>query len=38
VLTEQNLSSVYNLPVHVVPHPDYGSPLVLPDGRFGASL
>jgi iron complex transport system ATP-binding protein len=37
VLTEQNLSSVYNLPVHVVPHPDYGSPLILPDGRFGAS-
>jgi iron complex transport system ATP-binding protein len=36
VLNEQNLSSVYNLPVHVVPHPDYGSPLILPDGRFGA--
>ena len=36
VLTEENLSSVYNVPVHVVPHPDYGSPLVLPDGRFGA--
>ena len=38
VLTEQDLSSVYNLPVHVVPHPDYGSPLILPDGRFGAGL
>ena len=38
VLTEQVLSSVYNVPVHVVPHPDYGSPLILPDGRFGASL
>jgi len=38
VLTEQDLSSVYNIPVHVIPHPDYGSPLVLPDGRFGASL
>jgi iron complex transport system ATP-binding protein len=36
VLNEQNLSSVYNVPVHVVPHPDYGSPLILPDGRFGA--
>jgi len=36
VLTEEDLSSVYNVPVHVVPHPDYGSPLVLPDGRFGA--
>ena len=38
VLTEQDLSSVYNVPVHVVPHPDYGSPLILPDGRFGAVL
>ena len=38
VLTEQDLSSVYNVPVHVVPHPDYGSPLILPDGRFGAGL
>jgi len=38
VLTEKDLSSVYNVTVHVVPHPDYGSPLVLPDGRFGASL
>jgi len=38
VLTAQDLTSVYNVPVHVVPHPDYGSPLILPDGRFGASL
>jgi len=36
VLTENNLSAVYHLPVHVVPHPDYGSPLILPDGRLGA--
>lgn len=33
VLTENNLSRVYNVPVSVVPHPDYGTPLVLPDGR-----
>jgi iron complex transport system ATP-binding protein len=36
VLTEEKLSSIYHVPVHVVPHPDYGSPLVLPDGRLGA--
>jgi iron complex transport system ATP-binding protein len=36
VLTEENLSLVYQVPVHVVPHPHYGSPLILPDGRMGA--
>jgi ABC-type cobalamin/Fe3+-siderophores transport system ATPase subunit len=35
VLTEQNLSLVYQVPIHVIPHPDYGSPLILPDGRLG---
>ena len=35
VLTEERLTSIYDVPVHVVPHPDYGSPLVLPDGRSG---
>ena len=35
VLTAENLSSVYGLPVSVVPHPAYGTPLVLPDGRAG---
>ncbi len=34
VLTEDNLAAVYQVPVHVVPHPDYGTPLVLPDGRL----
>jgi iron complex transport system ATP-binding protein len=34
VLTAQNLSAVYNIPVHVVPHPTYGCPLILPDGRL----
>jgi iron complex transport system ATP-binding protein len=33
VLTEPNLVSVYHIPVHVMTHPEYGSPLVLPDGR-----
>src|SRR5512142_1845271 len=33
VLTEAALSRVYNVPVHVIPHPQYGNPLILPDGR-----
>ncbi len=33
VLTEANLTRVYDIPVRVIPHPDYGSPLVLPDGH-----
>jgi iron complex transport system ATP-binding protein len=33
VLTERNLAQVYEIPVHIIPHPEYGSPLVLPDGR-----
>ena len=33
VLTEATLSRVYNVPVHVIPHPEYGNPLILPDGR-----
>ena len=33
VLTERNLASVYKIPVHVMPHPIYKRPLVLPDGR-----
>lgn len=32
VLTEANLAAVYNIPVHIVRHPDYGTPLILPDG------
>jgi iron complex transport system ATP-binding protein len=38
VLTEENLTQVYQVPVHVVPHPSYGSPLILPDGRLGGRL
>lgn len=33
VLTEARLSQVYQMPVRVMPHPEYGTPLVLPDGR-----
>lgn len=33
VLTEENLSRVYQMPVRVIRHPDHGSPLVLPNGR-----
>jgi iron complex transport system ATP-binding protein len=33
VLTPQSLMEAYRVPVHVIPHPDYGTPLVLPDGR-----
>ena len=33
VLTEENLSRAYQVPVHVSQHPLYGTPLVLPDGR-----
>lgn len=32
VLTESNLTSVYQVPVQVTIHPEYGSPLILPDG------
>jgi iron complex transport system ATP-binding protein len=33
VLTEENLAVVYEVPVQVIPHPQYDSPLILPDGR-----
>jgi iron complex transport system ATP-binding protein len=32
VLTAERLSEAYRLPLHVSPHPDFGVPLVLPDG------
>jgi ABC-type hemin transport system ATPase subunit len=35
VLTADRLTSIYSVPVHVIPHPDYGTPLILPDGREG---
>ena len=33
VFTPAHLSSAYGLPINVIPHPTYGTPLVLPDGR-----
>ena len=36
VLTSETLTAVYHVPVHVIPHPEYGTPLVLPDGRLPA--
>ncbi|MGD9092682.1 MAG: heme ABC transporter ATP-binding protein [Anaerolineales bacterium] len=33
VLTVGNLSPVYGVPVQVITHPEYGTPLILPDGR-----
>jgi len=32
VLTPQTLSTVYNVPVNVITHPEYDTPLVLPKG------
>jgi iron complex transport system ATP-binding protein len=33
VLTSKDLSSLFGHPMHVMPHPMYGYPLVLPDGE-----
>ncbi len=33
VITTNNLRRVYGLPFEVIPHPRYGVPLILPDGR-----
>jgi hypothetical protein len=30
------LTRVYHTPIQVVKHPEYGSPLILPDHRGGA--
>jgi ABC-type cobalamin/Fe3+-siderophores transport system ATPase subunit len=32
VLTSENLSAIYQIPVEVIRHPRHGTPLVLPDG------
>jgi iron complex transport system ATP-binding protein len=37
VITAQNLAEIYHIPVSVIAHPEYGTPLVLPDGRNGLS-
>ncbi len=33
VLTPDRLSEAYRLPLHIITHPDFGVPLVLPDGK-----
>ena len=33
VLTEANLVAAYQVPLNIVPHPEYGTPLILPDGH-----
>jgi len=33
VLTEDNLSYVFNVPVQIITHPETGAPIVLPDGH-----
>lgn len=37
-LTAHTLSAAYGLPVHVLPHPIHGVPLVLPDGLSHSSI
>ncbi len=32
VLSEANLHHVYQIPIHITKHPDYNTPLILPDG------
>jgi iron complex transport system ATP-binding protein len=34
VLTRQRLTEAFGVPVEVILHPEYGTPLVLPDGRY----
>jgi iron complex transport system ATP-binding protein len=38
VLTSENLTAVYHVPVSVIPHPEYGKPLILPDGMLTTSI
>lgn len=32
VFTEHTLSSIYRIPVQIIPHPEHGAPLILPEG------
>lgn len=34
VLTPDLVSTAYQIPVHIIPHPNYGTPLILPDGKL----
>lgn len=33
VLTSENIEMAYHVPVRIISHPDYGTPLILPDGH-----
>lgn len=33
VLTSKNIETAFHVPVRVIQHPDYGTPLILPDGH-----
>jgi ABC-type cobalamin/Fe3+-siderophores transport system ATPase subunit len=35
VISPGYLNEVYQVPLHIIPHPDFGNPLVLPDGSRG---
>jgi iron complex transport system ATP-binding protein len=35
VLTSENIEYAYHVKVHIIPHPVYGTPLILPDGKIG---
>jgi iron complex transport system ATP-binding protein len=35
VITPERLSEAYDLPLKVIPHPEYGTPLILPQGMTG---
>ena len=34
VFTSENIQATYHVKVHIIPHPDYGTPLILPDGKI----
>lgn len=36
VLTPTNLMAAYQVSLHIIAHPEYGTPLILPDGRHNA--
>lgn len=33
IFTSERLMEVYQVPLQVIPHPEYGTPLIIPDGR-----
>jgi iron complex transport system ATP-binding protein len=37
VLTSENIEMAYHVPVRIISHPDYGTPLILPDGHHSVN-